>query len=184
MKISLETRCPWLAARWDREVRAAHPSEENACYLWDECGVPPDVVEYCAGTLPWHGERFVPVPVETQWSICLTEHYGSCRWLRERQWYKREQMLVCPLLGSQSDRHHKNLYPSALNHCHAPTDITRGEQQQGGLVSLVGLIGKGPERLRRVRPRSKSVPADTQRSICLTNRFVECNLYKDTLPDH
>ncbi|MCL5962435.1 MAG: hypothetical protein M1358_24505 [Chloroflexi bacterium] len=184
MKIALEVSCPWLAARWDREVRGAHPSEENACYLWDECGVPPDVVEYCAGTLPWHGERFVPVPVETQWSVCLTEHYGSCRWLRERQWYKREQTLVCPLLGSEHDRHHKNLYPSTINYCHARKNVSEGEHESGGLGSVVSKIGKGKVMLQRSRPKWKPLSADTQKNLCLTSGFVDCEFYQTNLRDH
>lgn len=183
MKIALEASCPWLAARWDREVRGSCPSEDNACYLWDEVGVPPDVVQYCAGTLPWHGERFVPVPVETQWSICLTEHYGACRWLRERQWYRRELALVCPLLGAQHDRQHKHLYPSTLNHCHAPSAMVEGERR-GRLVSLVGLIGKVRVSPHWIRSKRKSVPPDKQRELCLTERFVNCELYQTSLRDH
>lgn len=183
MKISLETSCPWLAARWDREVRGVHPSEENACYLWDECGVPPDVVQYCAGTLPWHGEKFVPVPVETQWSICLTEYYGSCRWLRERQWYTREQTLVCPLLGSQHDRLHKHLYPSAMNHCHSLKGEPDALGHGSALTGLVGVLGRGKARFQRGRFAGRSVPAEKQSRLCLTGRFSECELYRHTLPE-
>jgi len=182
VKITLETSCPWLAARWNREERGAHPSEDNACYLWDEVGVPPDVVEYCAGTLPWHGERFVPVPVETQWSICLTEHYGSCRWLRERQWYRRELALVCPLLGAQQDRKHKHLYPSVLNHCHA-RQATESDRQSR-LGSVVRFIGKGKIRPRWIRPRWRPVEHGKQRDLCLTERFVNCELYQASLREH
>ncbi len=175
---SVESSCPWLALRWDREQRGTHPSDDNACYLWEECGVPPDVVQYCAGTLPWHGERFVPVPVESQWSICLTSHYGSCRWLRERQWYIRETVLVCPLLGSHVDRQHKYLYPCALNVCHA----RRPDEEISGQRKAVGILNIGRAIARRKKLGQRPVPAERQKAICLTKRYAECEFYLGNLP--
>ncbi|MBI4318146.1 MAG: hypothetical protein HY675_06625 [Chloroflexi bacterium] len=181
MRVSLETSCPWLAVRWNRELRGTAPSEDNSCYLWEEVGVPPDVVQYCAGLLPWHGERFVPVPVETQWAICLTPHYGGCRWLRERQWLTHEPALICPLLGSRADRQHKYLYPCALNACHgrhAPP-----ASRQSFVADFVRSLVLKP---KQVPSRSKGtggpVSAEKQKLLCLTRNYVECELYHETLP--
>ncbi len=180
MQVSLEASCPWLALRWSRDSRGTHPTEDNACYLWEECGVPPDVVQYCAGLLPWHGERFVPVPVETQWSVCLTTHYGSCRWLRERQWYQREPALVCPLVGSRSDRQHKYLYPCALNVCHA-RQATAGKATRAiSDVVHTLLVRRGPA--TRAKASGMAISAEKQKSLCLTRRHVECELYQLSLP--
>ncbi|MBI2953998.1 MAG: hypothetical protein HYY30_06775 [Chloroflexi bacterium] len=179
LQSSVESSCPLLAMRWDREQRGTYPSDDNACYLWEECGVPPDVVQYCAGTLPWHGERFVPVPVETQWSICLTSHYGSCRWLRERRWYTRETALVCPLLGSRADRQHKYLYSCTLNVCHA-----RGlsvENEPGKHKALRFLDIRRALTSRRVGSGAP-ISAERQHAICLTNRYAQCERYVDNLP--
>ncbi|MCL5265796.1 MAG: hypothetical protein M1343_11520 [Chloroflexi bacterium] len=178
LQSSVEASCPWLAQRWDREQRGRFPSDDNACYLWDELGVPPDVVQYCAGVLPWHGERFVPVPVETQWSICLTSHYGSCRWLRQRQWHTRETTLVCPLLGSRTDRHQKYLYPCSHNACHArqPTGLHVPTQRR--ILSLIGI----KDRLLGSKRSTAPIPAETQRTMCLSERYTECKIYLDSLP--
>jgi hypothetical protein len=181
---SAEATCPLLARRWDRDQRGAHPSEDNVCYLWEDQGAPPDVVQYCAGTLPWHGERFVPVPVESQWSICLTGHYGSCRWLRERQWHTRETTVVCPLLGSEADRQQKYLYPSTLNICHAHKDHFEVQGTGRKLLSLLN-VDHIFWRALRLKRRGKAAPvaAERQREMCLTKLWPECELYRKSVPD-
>lgn len=172
---SVEVTCPWLARRWDREQRGTHPSDDNVCYLWEEMGVPPDVVQYCAGTLPWHGERFVPVQVETQWSICLTHHYGSCRWLREREWHSRETTVACPLLGAKDDRQRKYLYPSVLNICHGRKSTPVVGQTNRRRV--LGLLNIRKVLARRRKGGEAAVAAEQQKEICLTKRWTACEIY-------
>ena len=163
--------CPWLASRWNKTVRYDYPTEDNACYLWEDSGVPPDVGRYCAGTLPWRGERYVPVPVEDQFAVCLTEHYGTCRWLRERRWYRRETPLVCPLLGTAGDRRHKYLNPCAENVCHAKVAET---PQPAGFSKMVHSLVRG-------RRRGAPITAEKQKSVCLTEHYPECARYREHL---
>lgn len=174
VNVPRERSCPFLASRWNRELRGTTAGEDNACYLWEESGVPPDVIQFCGGLGRWHGEPFVPIPVEMQYSVCTQEHYGTCRWLREQRWHTRETGLVCPLLGSPSDRHHKYLYPTRHNVCH------------GG----PGRLPETPPRLRRLLAQLRTrwtklsgggrglpVAPETQRSLCLTQQYVDCPHY-------
>jgi len=135
--------------------------------------VPPEVGRYCAGTLPWRGERYVPVQVEDQFAVCLTEHYGTCRWLRERRWYQRETPLVCPLLGAAEDRRQKYLYPSSENVCHANI----AESDEASRVPNVLL------RLAKRRGRRHGAPISEvkQKNVCLSEHYHECERYVEHL---
>lgn len=163
--------CPWLGSRWNKTIRFDFPTEDNACYLWDDSGVPPEVGRLCAGTLPWRGERYVPVPVEDQFAVCLTEHYGSCRWLRERQWHKRETGLVCPLLGTVEDRRQKYLYPCSKNVCHADVRNAEGTEMAGGFW----------RKLINRRRHGAPVGAEKQHNTCLTEQYHQCSRYVEHL---
>ena len=173
MDVDFEKSCPYLASRWNREARGDTASEDNACYLWEESGVPPDVVEYGGGLSRWHGEPYVPVSVEMQYSICLREHYGGCRWLREQRWHAREARLVCPMLGAADDRSHKYFYPTVKNFCHGDAGNSNGPRRR--LRRLLDIL-----RGKTARAEGGRLPPETQRRVCLTEGFGECNLYQAT----
>lgn len=180
MQRSTESSCPWLRRRFNLEVRGQNPSDDNACALWSDVGVPPDVVQYCSGQPPWRGEPYVPLSVETQYSICLTEHYGTCRWLRQRRWHTREVAELCPYLGSAGDRQHKYLFPSEINVCHAQALTS------GGIASALReakrRIGDRSELARGpIKGKNAAVPAEKQQNCCLSEHYVECDVYRKTL---
>lgn len=180
MQRSTESSCPWLRRRFNLEVRGRSPSEDNACALWSDVGVPPDVVQYCSGQPAWRGEPCVPISVETQYSVCLTEHYGTCRWLHQRRWHTREVSDICPYLGSAADRHHKYLFPCEWNVCHAEESIESG--LSAVLRQAKRRIGDRGELTRsKARGRKQAVSAEKQQSLCLTQRYQQCELYQQTL---
>ncbi len=174
MNVPRERSCPFLSSRWNRETRSTTAGEDNACYLWEDSGVPPDVVQYCGGLGRWHGEPFVPIPVEMQYSVCIQEHYGTCRWLKEQRWHTRETGLVCPLLGSGGDRHHKYLYPTRHNMCHGGPGKIEGRLPYRRRLGLwlrtrwVQFAGSG---------RGLPVAVETQRRTCLTQHYLKCLRY-------
>jgi len=177
---STESSCPWLRRRFNLDIRGRHPSEDNACALWADVGVPPDVVQYCSGQPPWRGEPYVPISVETQYSLCLTEHYGSCRWLNQRRWHTREVTAVCPYVGSAADRQHKYLFPSEWNVCHA------NEASEGGFAALVRVarrrFGSRNEPANgRASGKHLRISAEKQKEYCLSEHYQECELYRRTL---
>jgi hypothetical protein len=176
MNIPRERSCPFLASRWDRESRGTTAEEENACYLWEESGVPPDVLQY-GGVGRWQGEPYVPIPVEMQYSICTQPHYGTCRWLREQQWHTRETKLVCPLLGSKADRHHKYFYPTNHNVCHG--DVTVDSKPAAWPAKLVARVQRCWAAVTRAG-RGSPVVLESQRSMCLTERFSSCPRYRES----
>jgi len=176
MEVGFEKSCPYLASRWNRETRGTTASEDNACYLLEEGGVPPDVGEDGGGLSRWHGEPYVSVAGEMQYSICLREYYGGCRWLREQRWHARESRLICPMLGSHTDRYHKYFYPTAKNFCHAQASGPSGSR--GALRWILDSLRGHPNGLGA---RSKVVPPEVQRRICLTERFMECKTYQKSV---
>jgi len=176
VNVPRDRSCPFLASRWSREKRGTNANEDNACYLWEESGVPPDVVQYCGGLGRWHGEPYVPIPVEMQYSICTQEHYGACLWLREQRWHTRETSLVCPLLGSRADRHHKYLYPTRYNVCHGGPE--HPEREPSPWQRLVAVLRGGWSEIAG-SGRGLPVGLEVQRAICLTQRYTDCPRYTE-----
>lgn len=176
MNVPREKSCPFLASRWNREERSSATDEGNACYLWEESGVPPDVVQYCGGLGRWHGEPYVPIPVEMQYAICTQEHYGSCRWIREQRWHTRESGLVCPLLGAPVDRHHKYLYPTLHNVCHGEPEVGNAS-----LPLWRRLGARFRHRWNAVTGSGRWTRVDitAQQEVCLTQRYVQCPRYRE-----
>jgi hypothetical protein len=175
LRISRENSCPFLASRWDREQRGVNVAEENACYLWEDSGIPPDVLQYGGGVGRWRGEPYVPVPVEMQYTICTQPHYGTCRWLREHHWHTREAGLVCPLLGSKDDRHHKYLYPTHYNVCHG--ELNAGEEHKPIISRLVNRVFRYWLTIRRAG-RVTALSLESQRGVCLTQGYNDCPRYQ------